>query len=190
MMVEMFGGMFLMMLMAYSVVPLFPFVYVLLRWRQAREGVSPDPQLGLRLALYYFATIGLHVMLVGVVTGLYGLVVDGPRESESMMRVGAGLLIGGGIVFGVHRVLIARLTDPATGGNLARAFAGLNVVLCGLIGMGALIAATVMLTQESVPEEGFKVSAVTMVVYLAAWAGQGLALIRMSSLSSVSSVEV
>jgi len=28
------------------------------------------------------------------------------------------------------------------------------------------------------------------VVYLAAWAGQGLALIRMSSLSSVSSVEV
>ncbi len=181
MMMEMFGGMFVMMLMAYSIVPLFPFVYVLLRWRQAREGSPPDPRLGLKVALYYFATIGLHVMLVAVVAGLYSLMVDGPRVSESLMRVGGGLLLGGGIVFGVHRVLIARLTDPATGGNVARAFAGLNVVLCGLIGMGALIAVTVMLAQESVPEDAFKISGVTMVVYLATWAAQGRALIRMSS---------
>ena len=180
MMMEMFGGMFVMMLMAYSIVPLFPFVYVLLRWRQAREGTA-DPQLGLKVALHYFATIGLHVLLVAVVTGLYSLLVDGPRVSESLMRVGGGLLLGGGIVFGIHRVLIARLTDTATGGNVARAFAGLNVVLCGLTGMGAMIAVTVMLAQESVPEDPFKIAGVVMVVYLAAWAAQGRTLIRMSS---------
>jgi len=180
MMMEMFGGMFAMMLLAYSIVPLFPFMYVLLRWRQAREG-TPDPQLGLKMALYYFATIGLHVMLIAVVAGLYSLLIDGPRASEGLMRVGLGMFAGGGIVHGVHRVLIARLTAVDSRSNVARAFAGLNVVLCGLIGMGALIATTVMLAQEYVPEDAFKIAMVMMGVYLTAWGLQARALIRMSA---------
>lgn len=181
MMMEMFGGVFVMMLFAYSIVPLFPFVYVLLRWRQAREGEPADPQLGLKVALYYFATIGLHVVLMGVVAGLYSLMVDNSLVSEGMLRAGAGLVLGGGIVYAIHRGLIARFTDPARRTRVARVFAGLNVVLCGLIGMGALIASAVMLVQEHVPEDAFKIAAVLMVVYLAGWAGQGRALVRLSA---------
>ena len=34
-MMEMFGGVFMMMLFGYSLIPLFPFVYVVLRWRHS-----------------------------------------------------------------------------------------------------------------------------------------------------------
>lgn len=181
MVMSLFSGVFVMMLLAYSLVPLFPFVYVLLRWRQAREGTTPDPRLGLKVALHYFATIGLHVMLAAAVAGIYSLVLDEPSTSEELLRVAAGLLVGGGIIYGVHRALLGRLTDAVGSGNVARAFAGLNVVLCGLIGMGALIASTVMLAEESIPEDAFKLAGVLMVVYLAGWAVQGRALIRMST---------
>lgn len=178
MMMEMFGGMFLLMLGAYSIVPLFPFVYLLLRWRHAREGAAPDPQLGLKVAVYYFMTVGLHVMLLALAMGFYGLIID--RSSESLMRGAAGLLIGGGVVFGIHRAILSRVVEPARRANVARVFVGLNVVLCGLIGMGALVAVSVMLLQEHVPEEAFKVAAGVMVVYLGAWAQQCRSLIGLS----------
>jgi len=178
MMMEMFGGVFVMMLFAYSLVPLFPFVYVLLRWRQARDGGAPDPQLGLKVAIYYFMTIGLHVVLMALALGLYGLIVD--RAPESMMRAAVGLLLGGGIVYGLHRAILSRVVDAARRANVARVFAGLNVVLCGLIGMGALIGTSVLLLQEQVPEDAFKVAGVVMVVYLGAWAQQARVLIGMS----------
>lgn len=181
MMLEMFGGMFMMMLFAYSIVPLFPLVYLLLRWRHTREGAAPDPQLGLKVAVYYFMTIGLHVVLMALAIGLYGLLID--RSSESLMRGACGLLLGGGVVYGLHRAILSRVVEPARRANVARVFAGLNVVLCGLIGMGALIATSVLLLQESVPEEAFKVAGVVMVVYLGAWAQQARTLIQMSEVA-------
>jgi hypothetical protein len=181
MMMEMFGGVFVMMLFTYSLLPLFPFVYVLLRWRQGREGEPADPQLGLKVALHYFATIGLHVVLIALVAVLYSFLVDSPRVSESMMRAGAGLLIGGGLVLGGHIMMLRRITDSASRPNVARVFAGLNLVLCGLIGSGALIATSVMLLQEDVPEDGFKIAMVLLAVYLGSWGLQARKLIAYSS---------
>ena len=180
MMMEMFGGMFALMLLAYSIIPLFPFVYVILRWRQAREGETPDPQLGLKVALHYFATIGWHITLVAVFVLLYSFVVDGSRMQEVFVRMGAGLLLGGTIVYGLHRVLITRLTDSAQRPNVTRIFKGLNLVLCGLIGMAALVAVCVMITQEEIPEEPFKLAGILMVVYLAAWGSQARSLAGMT----------
>ena len=181
MMMEMFGGVFVMMLLAYSVVPLFPFVYLLLRWRHGREGGAADPQLGLKVAVYYFMTIGLHVVLMALTMGLYGLVVD--RSPETLMRGACGLLLGGGVVYGLHRAILSRVVDAGRRANVARVFAGLNVVLCGLIGMGALIATSVLLLQEHVPEEGFKLAGVVMAVYLGAWTQQVRRLIAMSEVA-------
>jgi hypothetical protein len=177
---EMFGGVVVMMLMTYSLIPLFPFVYVLLRWRQAREGEPADPQLGLKVALHYFATIGLHVVLMALVAVLYSFLIDSPRASEELIRIGAGLLIGGGIILGGHQTLLRSITDSATRPNVARVFAGLNLVLCGLIGMGALLAASVMLCQENTPEGGFKLVFVLMAVYLGTWGLQARRLIGYS----------
>lgn len=176
-MMEMFGGVFMLMLLAYSIIPLFPFVYVLLRWRIAREGEPPDPQLGLKVALHYFATIGWHVALLAAFVLLYSFVVDSSRMGEAFMRMGAGLLLGGLIVHGLHRALIGRMTDSAQRPGVARVFRGLNLVLCGLIGMSALIGLCVMITQEEVPEEPFKIAGLLMLVYLGAWATQARALI-------------
>lgn len=177
---EMFGGVMVMMLMTYSLIPLFPFVYVLLRWRQAREGEPADPQLGLKVALHYFSTIGLHVVLIALVAVLYSFLTDSSRASEELIRIGAGLLIGGGIILGGHQTLLRSITDSATRPNVARVFAGLNLVLCGLIGMGALLAASVMLCQENTPEGGFKLVFVLMAVYLGTWGLQARRLIGYS----------
>ena len=177
MMMEMFGGEVMMMLLVYSLIPLFPFVYVLLRWRQGREGEPADPQLGLKVALHYFATIGLHVVLMALVAVLYSFLIDNSMVSEPMMRAGGGLLIGGGIILGAHVMLIGRLTDSPGRSNVARVFTGLNVVLCGLIGMGALLAGTTMITQEHVPEDGLKIVMVLMAVYLTTWGLQARKLI-------------
>lgn len=178
MMMEMFGGLFVVMLLAYSIIPLFPFVYVLLRWKQGREGEPPDPQLGLKVALHYFATLGLHVLLMAAVAGLYSFLIDGDRAAETLLRTAAGLALGGGVVYGVHRALLGRLTDTATRPNVARMFAGLNLVLCGLVGMGALLTITVLLLQEDTPEDPFKLAIVLMVVYLAGWAASAMKLAR------------
>lgn len=180
MIMEMFGGVVVMMLLVYSLIPLFPFVYVVLRWRQAREGEA-DPQLGLKVALHYFATIGLHVVLMALVAVLYSFLLDSSRGSTEMVRVGAGLLIGGGIILGGHQTLLRSLTDSGSRPNVARVFAGLNLVLCGLIGMGALLAGSVMLCQERVPEEGFKLVLVLMAVYLGCWGLQARRLIAYSA---------
>ncbi len=180
-MMEMFGGVFMMMLFGYSLIPLFPFVYVVLRWRQGREGEAADPQLGLKVALHYFATIGLHVVLMALVALLYSFLIDSSRASEVMMRAGVGLLIGGGLVLGGHTMMLKRLTDSASRPNVARVFAGLNLVLCGLIGTGALIATSVMLLQENVPEEGFKIAMVLLTVYLGSWGLQARKLIAYSA---------
>jgi drug/metabolite transporter (DMT)-like permease len=107
---------------------------------------------------------------------LYSFVVDSSRMQEAFVRMGAGLLLGGLIVYGLHRALISRMTDSATRPNVTRIFKGLNLVLCGLIGMAALIAVCVMITQEEIPEEPFKLAGILMVVYLAAWGSQARAL--------------
>lgn len=180
-MMEMFGGVFAMMLLAYSIIPLFPFVYVILRWRQSREGETPDPQLGLKVALHYFATIGWHISLLAAVLLLYSFVVDSSRMQEAFLRMGAGLLLGGMIVYGLHRALIARLTDSATRPNVTRIFKGLNLVLAGLIGMAALVALCVMITQEEIPEEPFKIGGVLALVYLGAWASQARGLVGLTA---------
>lgn len=169
-----------MTLLVYSLIPLFPFVYVLLRWRQGRDGEPADTQLGLKVALHYFATLGLHLVLMALVAVLYSFLVDDSRGSEQMMRAGGGMLLGGGIILGAHIMLIGRLTDSAGRPNVARMFAGLNLVICGLIGMGALVAGTTMIVQENVPEDGFKLVMVLMAVYLTTWGLQARKLIAYS----------
>jgi hypothetical protein len=78
-------------------------------------------------------------------------------------------------------MMLKRLTDSASRPNVARVFAGLNLVLCGLIGTGALIATSVMLLQENVPEEGFKIAMVLLTVYLGSWGLQARKLIAYSA---------
>ncbi len=183
-MMEMFGGMFVMVLLVYSLLPLFPFVYVLLRWRQGRDGEPADPQLGLKVALHYFATLGLHVVLIALVAVLYSFLADSPMVSEMIMRTGGGMLLGGGVILGAHTMMIGRVTDSATRPNVARVFVGLNLVLCGLIGMGALLAACTMITQERVSEDGLKIVMVLMAVYLTTWGLQARKLIAYSARAS------
>ena len=63
---------------------------------------------------------------------------------------------------------------------MARLYNGFNALICGLIGMGSLIAALVAVLAEDVSWDVFKASAALFVVYGSAWFAQTSLLARRS----------
>ena len=177
---EMFGGMFVMVLLVYSLIH---------RHQRHQHGVQAEGREVMQRDLQ--AQLRVRRLTLPTLTpaqqhvyegkqGLYSFLADSPMVSELMMRGGGGLLLGGGVIFGAHTMMIGRVTDSATRPNVARMFVGLNLVLCGLIGMGALLAGCTMITQQYVPEDGLKIVMVLMAVYLTAWGLQARKLIAYS----------
>ena len=121
----------------YAFLWLFPVAYLILRWRAYREQAPNDPHLGVKSALYYFKTLAYHVMLVGTFCLIFGLINDHIREQ--MMRMGAGLLLGGAIIYGAHAFIIDKRTNPLQFPAVARIYNGFNLVMTGLVAMAAVI---------------------------------------------------
>jgi hypothetical protein len=141
-------------------------IYIVARARQMKEGTASDPQMGMKVALYLFKVLGFQLLLAGLFLLLYGLMSDGGREP--IMRMAAGLLVPGLMIFVGHLVAIGKSNDldlPTVG----RMFSGWNIVQTGLSGSFALIAACVLTFTEGVPTEPRKMAWIGAVVYLSAW---------------------
>lgn len=160
----------------YAFLWLFPVAYLILRWRAYREQSPADPHLGIKTALYYFKTLAYHAMLAGAFCLIFGLVNEHVRSE--MMRLGAGLLLGGAIVYGAHVVIIDKRTNTHNFPAVARIYNGFNLVITGLVAMGALIATLVLLFQEHSPPLVIRGALVLLLVYGAAWAAQAAFLLK------------
>lgn len=160
----------------YAFLWLFPVAYLILRWRAYREQAPADPHLGIKAALYYFKTLAYHVILVGTFCLIFGLINDQVRGE--MMRMGAGLLLGGAIVYGVHAVIIDKRTNTLQFPAVARIYNGYNLVMTGLVAMGAVIATLVLLFQEFTPPMVVRGALVLLLVYGGAWASQAAFLFK------------
>jgi hypothetical protein len=116
-------------------------LYLVARWRANRDP-APDPQLGLKFAIYYFGTMALQLGLVGLTMLIYTLVKPndefGDSKGESF-RVALGMILPAGAVFGGHLALLLRTNDKASPG-VKRLFYGFNLMLVGLCGFVALVA--------------------------------------------------
>ena len=160
----------------YVLVPLAPVIYLVLRWRGYREGAPPEPQLGLKVVLHYFRTIGYHVLLGGGFCLLYGLWSEDQRWL--LLRLAAALLITGGVVFGLHVWFLVRFSDNASRPAVSRLYNGFNALVCGLVTTGALAAGLGGALAEDPAWEMVRVCAALVVVYGASWFGQTRLLIR------------
>src|SRR5262249_888065 len=112
-------------------------LYVMARWRTHRDPIA-DPQLGLKFALHYFATLAFHVALIGTSTPLGTVISPGSDGKGVFSRFGFGLVIPAALVLGAHVAILRRTTDVALP-TVRRLVGGYNLVITGLLGFAALI---------------------------------------------------
>ena len=168
------------MTMIYMVLLLLvvPFVlYVIARWRAHRDAV-PDPHLGLKVALNYFAVTGFQLALMGLMLFVYGLITSESESRGDILRLGFGLILPAMLVLFIHRVLLKRSNQDLFG-SVERLFAGYNLFITGLVGFIGLVLAFEMLLKKGPAGELGRIAAALVLVYGGGWAAVGWRFARM-----------
>ena len=124
----MFAGTMGLVMLLYAAVPLFPLLYVIIRWRAKGAG---EPGLGTRSGLLYLRTIALLVLVTGAGLLLHGLLSKSSesRSMDEMRRVAYGLIVGGAVFFLVTWTLVRSLGDAVGAGLLTVAAVVLVCIL-------------------------------------------------------------
>ena len=143
-------------------------LYVIARWRANKEP-DADRQLGLKVALHYFANSAFQLGLAGLTLLVWALISSMPSEVKSpFYRIAFGMIVPAGLVFAAHRSLLRR-TNDAQATSVKRLFGGYNLLVIGLIGFVALVFAFEALFQKGSSGEAGRVSGAMVLVYGTAW---------------------
>ena len=171
----MFGMMAPIMLVYAALLALvIPFiVYVIARWRANREQ-RVDSQLGIKVALGYFAVLGLQLALMGLTMLFYGFLSTMPSDEKGeIYRTAFGLIVPAMIVLAVHMGLLGRTNQEEFPG-VRRLMLGFNLVLTGTFGFIALVMAFIALFGKGNAGELGRISGAMVLVYGSAWAAVGV----------------
>jgi len=141
-------------------------LYALARWRQNRSG-TPDPQLGLKFALHWFATSAFHLALAGAAGLIFAVISPGSGKGE-LYRVVFALLVPAGIILGIHLMLLKRTNDDEMPG-VRRLFLGYNLFVTGLIGFISLVMGFQILFAKGSAAPVSHMIASLVLVYCSAW---------------------
>ena len=166
-------GLVPLMYLFYFIIPLAPIAYIFLKWRAYRDHSPPDPQLGIKVVLFYFKTLAYQAILVAVTLIIYGILKGGYKDE---MRTGFGILVGGGIIYSLHLVMIQNIFKTTSTKLVSRFYGGFNLVIAGILGMVSLVVLCVVIFQGDVSDIKLPVSA--LLVYGLAWVYQAASLIR------------
>jgi hypothetical protein len=149
-------------------------VYVVARWRTYREAQAADPQLGLKTVLSLFQVVAFQLALYGAFTFFWALFTsEGSEGRGALLREAFALLVPAGLVYGAHFVALQR-TNAAALPLVPRMFAGVSLVVTGLIGFAALVALFKGLFAKGEAGEPLRRSLAAVLVYPITWAFQGL----------------
>jgi len=148
----------------YFVIPLAPLAYIFIKWRANKDGSPPDPQLGVKVVLYYFKTLSYHVLLIAMTLIIFGFLKGGYSDE---IKVGLGLLVGGGFLYLLHWLLIKKILGKTSGYLVSRFFTGFNLIVVGLICMIAIIATCIIIFKGKMPD--IKLPSSAVVIYGIAW---------------------
>ncbi|MHC4548422.1 MAG: hypothetical protein ACYTEZ_06555 [Planctomycetota bacterium] len=130
------------------VAPLFPFIYVVLRWRA--EG-RHEPGAGTHAALLYFVIAGILLALAGAANLTYGW-VSTTELDEELHRLSWGMFLGS-LVFLLLNVGLLRLQGPRPElRDARRVFAGFLMVMSGLVAFTVLVLLFVTIFQKTDPD--------------------------------------
>jgi len=152
-------------------------IYIVARWRASRGGEAPDPQLGFKVVLSWFRVSAYQLLLLGGFLLLYGLIGDLDGDQEDVLRTAGGLLFPAFVIFVAH-LLALEVTNASERPTVVRMFAGLNLVQTGLIGFIAVVFAGILLFQKDVPTQVGRMAWSLVLVYVPAWAIQGVMLAK------------
>ena len=156
---------------------LLPFVlYVVARWR-AYKANSQDTQIGIKVALGFFMVTALQVLLAGGATLLYAI-ISSEEDKGAIYRAAFGMIVPGALVYFSHASLL-RMTNQDAFPVVRRMLAGYNLLLTGLVGMTALVAAFEALFQKGSSHGFGRAAAAGVLVYGSAWAVTGWRFARM-----------
>jgi uncharacterized membrane protein len=122
--------------------------YAILRLRDNRSR-TPDPQLGFKVAMHYFFSVAILLILFGLTAVVVDLVAsDGdPRFDPNpepfpteVQRAGFGMILSGAVFAVIHFFcLLTTATNPFTS-PVRRTFLGCRLAVHGLIVMTAVTA--------------------------------------------------
>ena len=152
------------------VAPLFPFIYMVVRWRSCG---AHEPGAGTFAALLYFATAGLLLALAGASNLTYGWFSTTPAN-EVMTRVSWGMLVGSAAFLGLNTALLVRAGRHPELATAWRIFVGFLMVMAGLVALTALVLLCVTLFQTTKNTEEANLRVDYLKLY-ASWAGYYLA---------------
>jgi hypothetical protein len=144
-------------------------LYLIARWRSARDA-SPDPQLGIKFALHYFAMAAFQIALAGAALLIYNLISPGTAEKGTAgYRIAMGLIIPSSVVLAAHIGLLRRTNDDAFPG-VRRLFWRYNMLVTGMIAFVALLFGFQALFAKGSTFGMGHLAGSMVVVYGAAWA--------------------
>lgn len=122
-------------LLFLSVAPLFPFLYLVLRWR---AGAVREPGTGTYGALLYFCTTSFLIALAGAANLTYGAFSTTP-VNEELNRLSWGMLAGSLLFLALNGGLLLRFRTGHEFPEARRVFLGFLTILSGLVGFAALV---------------------------------------------------
>jgi len=117
------------------VTPLFPFIYVVLRWR---SGDEHEPGSGTYAGLLYFATAGLLLGLAGAANLTYGW-MSTTEIVEEQIRLSWGMFVGSAFFLGLNLALLRRHGPRPRLRDARRVFGGFLMVMAGLVTFAAIV---------------------------------------------------
>jgi len=118
-----------------TIAPLFPFLYLVLRWR---SGTGTRAAAGTYGAMLYFASIAWLITLAGGANLLYGAIASGETDPE-LTRYSWALCLAGAAFLALHSGLVRLLPERAALAEARRVFAGFLMTLSGMVAIGALV---------------------------------------------------
>jgi hypothetical protein len=154
----------LVMYLTFSIIPL---VFILIKWRMDHDKNTKDPQVGLKVILYYFKIMALQVLLVDAAITVHGIIMGNIFESFSVQLA---FLVVGGFIYGIHAVLIIFFTNRSGHPGVARYFTAYNIFISGIASMASCVMSIVFLAENNL--DSFHITAAIALVYTITWAAQ------------------
>jgi hypothetical protein len=141
-------------LAALSLAPLFPFLYVVLRWRtedRDRHGI------GTYGMLLYFCTLSFLLLVAGVANLTYGWVSTTPIR-PLLERLAWGMFLGSGLFLLLNALLLRLVTVKPDWAEARRVFVGFLMTVAGMVTLIMILLFGMTLFEEVDPKEAEEVA--------------------------------
>ena len=141
-------------LAALSLAPLFPFLYVVLRWRtegHERHGV------GTYGMLLYFSSLSFLLMVAGAANLTYGWVSTTPIQ-PLLERLAWGMFLGSGIFLLLNGLLLRLVQVKPEWADARRVFVGFLMTVAGMVTLVMVLLLGMTLFEEVDAEDAQEVA--------------------------------